>query len=128
MLGSGNGFGWMVGARAGVEQAWHFFQGRRDLIGGEYATQEHALWLEEAIDRGDVEIPPGATELLRGQDRLGPLPVDRPHQGQHDRLRQLYVHLCHDDVKSRSAVYGLRKPNVWSNRNSLGRALQNGID
>ncbi len=51
------------GARAGLEQAWRFFQGRRDLIGGEYATQEYALWLEEAIDRGDVEIPPGAPDF-----------------------------------------------------------------
>lgn len=48
------------GARAGMLDAWRTFQAKRTLIQEQHATQEYALWLEEAMDRGDVETPPGA--------------------------------------------------------------------
>lgn len=47
-------------ARAALLESWRFFSGRRVHIAGRFATQVFALWLEEAIDRGTVEIPPGA--------------------------------------------------------------------
>lgn len=48
------------GARAGMLEAWKFFSSRRHLVGQQFARQIYALWLEEAIDNGDVEIPRGA--------------------------------------------------------------------
>jgi lambda family phage portal protein len=47
-------------ARAAMLEAYRFFSGRRHAIAGRLATQIYALWLEEAMDRGDVERPPGA--------------------------------------------------------------------
>lgn len=51
------------GARAALEQSWKFFYGRRELIAGAFASQVYALWLEEAIDKGDVEVPDGAPDF-----------------------------------------------------------------
>ena len=50
------------GARAGLLESWKHFTARRELIGGEFATQVYALWLEEAMDKGVVIAPPGAPD------------------------------------------------------------------
>jgi len=51
------------GARAGLMETWKFFSSRRELIGGRFASEIYTLWLEEAIDKGDVELPPGAPDF-----------------------------------------------------------------
>lgn len=48
------------GARAGLQEVWKFFSSRRELIAGRFASAIYSLWLEEAIDKGVVEAPPGA--------------------------------------------------------------------
>lgn len=51
------------GARAGLMDSWRMFTSRRGLIQAQHATQEYALWLEEALDRGTIETPPGAPDF-----------------------------------------------------------------
>lgn len=51
------------GARAGLQEVWKFFTARRELIVGRFAGQIYALWLEEAIDKGDIQLPPGAPDF-----------------------------------------------------------------
>ena len=55
------------GARAGLLESWKFFQGRRQMIGGELGTQIYALWLEEAMDRGIVSHPPGTPDYYEAK-------------------------------------------------------------
>lgn len=54
-------------ARAAMLEAWRFFKGRRHAIAGRFARQVYALWLEEAIQRGDVEIPAGAPSFYEAK-------------------------------------------------------------
>jgi len=51
------------GARAGLMEAWKFFMGRRDLYGARFAAMVYSLWLEEAVDKGEVELPGGAPDF-----------------------------------------------------------------
>lgn len=44
-------------ARAALLEAWRFFMNRRALLSKYFYRPTYALWLEEAIDRGDVEGP-----------------------------------------------------------------------
>lgn len=47
-------------ARAAMLEAWRFFTGRRHFIAARVAAQYYAAWLEEAMDSGEVETPPGS--------------------------------------------------------------------
>lgn len=66
------------GARAGMIEAWKFFSARRKQVAGRFGTAIYALWLEEAIDRGDVELPPGSPDFYTAKtawcrcDWIGP--------------------------------------------------------
>jgi lambda family phage portal protein len=44
-------------ARAALSEAWRFFENRRRWMSDNWASRVYALWLEEAIDHGDVEAP-----------------------------------------------------------------------
>lgn len=50
-------------ARAAMLEAWRFFSGRRHHIASAFASQIYACWLEEALDRADVQIPRGAPDF-----------------------------------------------------------------
>lgn len=54
-------------ARAGMLESWKFFNGKRHFIAGQHATMEYVLWLEEAIDNGTVELPPGAPDFYEAK-------------------------------------------------------------
>lgn len=54
-------------ARAAMLEAWKFFSGRRHYIASQHATMEFVLWLEEAIDLGDVKLPPGAPDFYEAK-------------------------------------------------------------
>jgi lambda family phage portal protein len=54
-------------ARAAMIEAWRFFSGRRHFIAAKVATQYMAVWLEEAMDRGDVPTPAGAPDFLEAK-------------------------------------------------------------
>lgn len=54
-------------ARAAMLEAYKFFCGRRHFIGGRFATLIYALWLEEAMDKGDVAAPPSAPSFYEAK-------------------------------------------------------------
>lgn len=54
-------------ARAAMLESWRFFKTRRHHIAGRFACHVYTLWLEEAIDKGDVEIPPGAPSFYEAK-------------------------------------------------------------
>ncbi|WP_449235596.1 phage portal protein [Azospirillum doebereinerae] len=44
-------------ARAALLEAWRFFNGRRAWLGTYWATPVFDLWLEEAVNLGEIEAP-----------------------------------------------------------------------
>jgi len=76
------------GARAGMMHAWKFLMGRRDLIGAKYATFEFSLWLEEAIDKGDVKLPPGAPDFYEAKSAYTKSRWLGPGEGNIDPLKE----------------------------------------
>lgn len=50
-------------ARAGLLQVWRNILSCRAAVPTVQATHEYALWLEEAIDIGDVLLPPGTPDF-----------------------------------------------------------------
>ncbi|WP_421878424.1 phage portal protein [Pacificispira sp.] len=50
-------------ARAALIEVWRFLDARRFYFAQSFATPIYAAWLEEAIDLGDVELPPGAPDF-----------------------------------------------------------------
>lgn len=75
-------------ARAAMLEAWRFFRGRREAIAGKFATQVYALWLEEAIQRGDVELPPGAPSFYEAKAAWTRCRWIGPGQGHIDPLKE----------------------------------------
>jgi lambda family phage portal protein len=47
-------------ARAAMLESWKFIIGERHRVGGRYANEQYSLFLEDAIDSGRVQLPPGA--------------------------------------------------------------------
>jgi len=50
-------------ARAALLEAWKFLTARRGHFANGVATPIFGLWLEEAIDKGDVKLPNGAPDF-----------------------------------------------------------------
>ncbi|MFC3674669.1 phage portal protein [Ferrovibrio xuzhouensis] len=50
-------------ARAALLESWKFFRGKRQQFGFDFCTPTYALWLEEAVDKGEVTLPPGAPDF-----------------------------------------------------------------
>lgn len=48
-------------ARASMNETWKFMQSRKKVVIDRFATSIYALWLEEAINKGDVPLPKGMT-------------------------------------------------------------------
>jgi lambda family phage portal protein len=48
-------------ARASMNETWKFMQSRKKLVADRLATNIYMLWLEEAIGRGLIPLPPGKT-------------------------------------------------------------------
>jgi lambda family phage portal protein len=76
------------GHRAALLDYWRFITGRRSLIAGEFATQVYALWLEEAMDRGEIEIPAGAPDFLDAKCAWCRCEWIGPGRGQIDPLKE----------------------------------------
>lgn len=76
------------GARAGMIEAWKFFTSRRKQIAGRFASNIYALWLEEAIDRGDIEIPPSAPDFYEAKTAWTRCDWIGPGKGHIDPLRE----------------------------------------
>ena len=76
------------GARAAMIEAWKFFTSRRKQIAGRLASAIYALWLEEAIDRGEVEIPPGAPDFYAAKPAWARCDWIGPGRGHIDPLKE----------------------------------------
>jgi lambda family phage portal protein len=94
-------------ARAGLLQAWKFFMGRRHFIGGQQATFEYSLWLEEAIDNGTVKLPAGSPSFYKmksawcrclwigpGKDNIDPLKEIKADREEYDLGVTTLEQLC----------------------------------
>ncbi|MEJ1409380.1 MAG: phage portal protein [Candidatus Sedimenticola sp. (ex Thyasira tokunagai)] len=76
------------GARAGLQEVWKFFTSRRELIGGRFASSIYMLWLEEAIDKGDVQLPPGAPDFYDAKAAYSRARWIGPGKGEIDPLKE----------------------------------------
>nr|VFK12804.1 MAG: phage portal protein, lambda family [Candidatus Kentron sp. LFY] len=77
------------GARAGMLEAWKFFASRRQFIGQNFARQVYALWLEEAMDKGDVELPKGAPDFYTAKTAWCGCRWIGPGKGHIDPLKEV---------------------------------------
>ncbi|HSH29168.1 MAG TPA: phage portal protein [Thiohalobacter sp.] len=76
------------GARAGMLEAFKFFTTKRRLVGQQFCRQVYALWLEEAIDKGDVELPPGAPDFYQAKSAWCASQWIGPAKGHIDPLKE----------------------------------------
>ena len=58
-------------ARGALLEVWRFFAGRHVHIAAPFATDVYLLWLEEAIDNGEVELFPGAPDFYEAKTAWG---------------------------------------------------------
>lgn len=75
-------------ARAAMLEGWRFFSSRRHFIGGWFATQIYAAWLEEAMDKGRVSTPPGAPTYLEAKTAWTRCRWIGPGRGHIDPLKE----------------------------------------
>lgn len=54
-------------ARAGFAEAWKFMTGKSEFMASSLADHLYALWLEEAINMGEVELPAGAPDFYENR-------------------------------------------------------------
>jgi lambda family phage portal protein len=53
-------------ARAALLEAWKFLVARKNHFSDGWLTPIFALWLEDAVDLGEVELPPGSPSFWEG--------------------------------------------------------------
>lgn len=75
-------------ARAAMLETWRFFSGRRQFIANQFATAVYALWLEEAFDKGDVLLPPGAPSFYAAKTAWVRCKWIGPGRGHIDPLKE----------------------------------------
>lgn len=75
-------------ARAAMLDSWRFFKNRRHFISGRFARLVYTLWLEEAIDNGDVEIPRGAPSFYQAKTAYVRCNWIGPGRGHIDPLKE----------------------------------------
>jgi len=86
------------GHRAALLDYWRFITGRRSVIAGEFATQIYALWLEEAMDRGEIEIPSGVLDFHEAKCAWCRCEWIGPGRGQIDPLKEENALLVEDQL------------------------------
>lgn len=75
-------------ARAAMLESWRFFTGKQYLVGGWFATNVYALWLEEAIDRGVIALPAGLPGFLDAKTAWTSCEWIGPGRGHIDPLKE----------------------------------------
>ena len=75
-------------ARAALMEVWKFFTARRSFFCSQFASQIYIAWLEEAMDRGDVETPPGAPPFLDARAAYGRARWIGPPRGWIDPVKE----------------------------------------
>jgi lambda family phage portal protein len=56
-------------ARASMNETWKFMQSRKKIVADRYATIAYSLWLEEAINKGEIKSLPQGFNLYEGQNK-----------------------------------------------------------
>ncbi|MGH8744275.1 MAG: phage portal protein, partial [Burkholderiales bacterium] len=55
-------------ARAAMLETWRYMQGKKRMVADRFAGIVYRLWLEEAMNSGQVELPAGAPSWYEGQN------------------------------------------------------------
>lgn len=76
------------GHRAALLDYWRFVTGRRVAVPGKLASLIYALWLEEAMDKGEVKTPAGAPSFLDAKAAWCGAEWIGPGRGQIDPLKE----------------------------------------
>jgi len=76
------------GARAGLMESWKHMMAQRQLSPAKLASSIFALWLEEAIDKGEIELPPGAPDFYEAKAAYCKCRWIGPPKGQIDPLKE----------------------------------------
>jgi lambda family phage portal protein len=56
-------------ARASMNETWKFMQSRKKIVADRYATFAFSLWLEEAINKGEIKSLPKGFNFYEGQNK-----------------------------------------------------------
>lgn len=75
-------------ARAAMLESWRFFKNRRHHIAGRFARLVYTLWLEEAIDLGEIEIPASAPNFYQAKTAWTRCDWIGPGRGHIDPLKE----------------------------------------
>jgi len=52
-----------------MTNTWKYMQSRKKLVADKFASQIYTLWLEEAINAGDLPLPTGSPSFYEGQNK-----------------------------------------------------------
>lgn len=55
-------------ARAAMNETWKYMQSKKRLVADRFASIVYRLWLEEAINNGEIPLPAGAPNWYEGQN------------------------------------------------------------
>lgn len=55
-------------ARAAMTETWKYMQSKKRMVADRFASIIYRLWLEEAINKGEVPLPAGAPSWYEGQN------------------------------------------------------------
>lgn len=55
-------------ARAAMLETWRYMQGKKRMVADRFASLVYRLWLEEAINIGEIVLPAGAPSWYEGQN------------------------------------------------------------
>lgn len=80
-------------ARAAMAETWKYMQARKRVVADRFASMIYRLWLEEAINKGEIELPPGVSiygkhGLNQNFDALAACEWVGASRGQIDELKE----------------------------------------
>lgn len=77
-------------ARASMNETHKFMQSRKKVVADRFATHIYLLWLEEAVAKGEIPLPPGAPNFWQGMNReaYGQCDWVGASRGQIDELKE----------------------------------------
>ena len=105
--------------RAALLEVWKFFNGRQQFIAGPFARQGYSLWLEEAIDNGDVKLPAGAPDFYAAKNAWTRCRWIGPGRGSLDPEK---------DNNAKKLAYGMYQTSLEEMASEEGRDWRDTID
>ena len=92
-------------ARASLLEAWKFMQGRSEFFQTSFADPVYALWLEEAINKGEIETPKGAPNFYEAKSEWTECSWIGPGRGWIDPVKEVTASV----MKMDAGISTLRK-------------------